>query len=426
MKLILVAVLAILACSQGKEAGIRRYNGYKVYSVTANTPEQYKVLWDAYTNDEYELDFWTKPLLHGKTDVMVPPEEQTEFLKVLDDNQLEHEIKIDDVQSLIDEEKQENDKARSKLRSGPGSRAIGWDSYARYSEIETFIKELPALNRIASVETYGTSYEGRNLYAVKLSTNPNNRKAIVIDANIHAREWITSATATWILNELVTKTSEYASVLDDIDYYIIPMVNTDGYEYAHTSDRMWRKTRSVNAGSTCRGCDPNRNFPFKFGGEGTSSNPCSDIFKGPVALSESETKALADYINRLKDGGVNLQAYISFHSYGQLWLLPWGYTAGAYPPDYAQQLTLGEAVKSAIAAHSGTQYTTGTGADVLYGVGGASDDWAKSINIKYTVTAEMRDTGRYGFILPPNQIVANAEEMMVALKVVAERVRSEN
>jgi len=345
---------------------------------------------------------------------------------VLDENKLEYNVKIDDVQSLIDEEKVENDMARSKFRSSSSTRAIGWEAYHRYSDIEQFIRDLPTTNSPVTVEvvTYGTSFEGKNLYAVKISSSPNNQKAIVVDANIHAREWITSATATWIMNELVTNPAAYARQLDGVDYYFIPMVNVDGYEYAHTNDRMWRKTRSQNAGSICRGCDPNRNFPFQFGGEGTSSNPCSDIFKGPSALSETETKALHDYITGLQTRNVNLQAYISFHSYGQLWLLPWGYTAGAYPPDYAQQLSLGQAVVTEI-GRLGTRYTTGTGADVLYGVGGASDDWAKSINIKYTVTAEMRDTGANGFVLPPAQIIPNAREMMAALGVVAERVRSE-
>jgi len=31
-------------------------------------------------------------------------------------------------------------------------------------------------------------------------------------------------------------------------------------------NRMWRKTRSVNPGSSCRGVDPNRNWDAGFGG----------------------------------------------------------------------------------------------------------------------------------------------------------------
>ncbi|CAL8071091.1 unnamed protein product [Orchesella dallaii] len=297
----------------------------------------------------------------------------------------------------------------------------------RYSEIEEFIHGLNSTDDITvSVEQIGTSYEGRNITAVKLSTSPTNTKAILIDANIHAREWITSATATWIINELVSNPTQYSDVLDGVDYFIIPLINPDGYEHAQTVDRMWRKTRSVNAGSTCRGCDPNRNFPYQFGGEGTSSVPCSDIFKGNEALSESETKALSDYIQRLvADETVNVLAYLTFHSYGQLWLTPWGYTAGAYPEDHEEQISLGKAATEALAEINGTQYTYGTGADVLYGVGGASDDYAKISGIKYSVTVEMRDEDEFGFVLPPDQIIPNAQEIMAAVREVAIRVRQE-
>lgn len=72
-------------------------------------------------------------------------------------------------------------------------------------------------------------------------------------------------------------------------------------------------------------------------------------------------------------------------------------------------MSLGNAAISAIRNVHGTRYITGTGADVLYGVGGASDDYAKSVGIKYTVTAEMRDEGRYGFVLPPTQIIPNCQ-----------------
>ena len=57
---------------------------------------------------------------------------------------------------------------------------------------------------------------------------------IFIEANIHAREWITSATATWFLNELLT--SQDPAVVDlatNIDWYIIPIFNVDGFAYTH-------------------------------------------------------------------------------------------------------------------------------------------------------------------------------------------------
>ena len=66
-------------------------------------------------------------------------------------------------------------------------------------------------------------------------------------ADIHAREWIAGATGTWILNHLLTNAGSYSDILNELDFYFVPMVNVDGYEFSHTTDRMWRKTRSVNA-----------------------------------------------------------------------------------------------------------------------------------------------------------------------------------
>ena len=44
--------------------------------------------------------------------------------------------------------------------------------------------------------------------------------------------------------------------------------NPDGYEYSRNSngDRFWRKTRSDNGGSSCKGVDGNRNWDYKWGG----------------------------------------------------------------------------------------------------------------------------------------------------------------
>jgi murein tripeptide amidase MpaA len=78
-------------------------------------------------------------------------------------------------------------------------------------------------------------------------TMPNSHFFILLISDIHSREWIAGATGTWILNELLTNAAQYSAILNELDFYFVPMFNVDGYEYSHTSDRMWRKTRSVNA-----------------------------------------------------------------------------------------------------------------------------------------------------------------------------------
>jgi len=56
---------------------------------------------------------------------------------------------------------------------------------------------------------------------------------------------------------------------------------------------------------------------------------------------------------------------------------------------------------------------------------GGSDDWAKGLGgFKYSYTVEVRDTGRYGFLLPKEQIIPTAEETWAALQVMARFIGS--
>ena len=51
-------------------------------------------------------------------------------------------------------------------------------------------------------------------------------------------------------------------MVDHYDWYFLPVINGDGYEYCWTEDRLWRKSRRANPGSSCIGTDINRNFDF--------------------------------------------------------------------------------------------------------------------------------------------------------------------
>ena len=66
-------------------------------------------------------------------------------------------------------------------------------------------------------------------------------------SGIHAREWIAASTAFFLIDQLV-EAFGYADRSDDprthVDYYIMPILNPDGYEYSRNSDRMWRKNRA--------------------------------------------------------------------------------------------------------------------------------------------------------------------------------------
>jgi hypothetical protein len=40
------------------------------------------------------------------------------------------------------------------------------------------------------------------------------------------------------------KTRVEDSEVTNVDWYIMPLLNPDGYEFSHTDDRMWRKNRA--------------------------------------------------------------------------------------------------------------------------------------------------------------------------------------
>ena len=48
---------------------------------------------------------------------------------------------------------------------------------------------------------------------------------------------------------------------------------------------------------------------------------------------------------------------------------------------------------------------------------GATDDYGKgTLGAEFSFTTELRDTGHYGFLLPPDQIIPSGEEYMAAVE----------
>lgn len=87
---------------------------------------------------------------------------------------------------------------------------------------------------MVKLQQIGKSVEGRELVVAKISEGETGRKpGLFIDAGIHAREWIAPASAMYILNQLVENPQNH-QLLKGVDWYILPVVNPDGYEFTHT------------------------------------------------------------------------------------------------------------------------------------------------------------------------------------------------
>ena len=78
-----------------------------------------------------------------------------------------------------------------------------------------------------------------------------------------------------------------------------------------------------------------------FLGEGASTSPCSDTYRGPSSNSEPIIKGSTDFLMNMKQSGTDFVNFIDFHSYSQLFLYPWSYSArAALPLDTADHVRI--------------------------------------------------------------------------------------
>ncbi|XP_026321179.1 carboxypeptidase B-like [Hyposmocoma kahamanoa] len=352
-------------------------------------------------------------------DVLVKPNALQNVTRVFKRENIYFDVVIDDLQQRINEENPPLDQNELELQDRRGHR-MTWKQYHRLIDIHGFMDYLAkTYPSIVSVKTIGKSFEKRDLKVLRISDGKPTNKAVFIDGGFHAREWISPATVTFFINQFAENFDVESDDVKNIDWYFLPVVNPDGYEYTHNVDRLWRKNRRPGIpGRACLGTDLNRNFGYRWGGKGASNNPCSEIYRGSRAFSEPESKALSDFI---KSSGANFTAYLTYHSYGQYILYPWGYD-NAVPPDYQDLDSVGKNVAQTIQQTGGSEYSVGSSSGLLYPAAGGSDDWAKSQGIKYTYTIELSDTGRFGFVLPTTYIEPVARENLAGLRVLAKQV----
>ncbi|KRX80039.1 Meiotic recombination protein SPO11 [Trichinella sp. T6] len=171
-----------------------------------------------------------------------------------------------------------------------------------------------------------------------------SQPAIWIDAGIHAREWIAPSTALYIINY-------------------------------------------------------NRNFDFKWNQQGGSQDPCQETYSGRSAFSEPETQAIKRFILQRAD---QLGAFVTLHSYSQIWMYPYGNQRYSYPKDVHDLNTVC--------------------CVILDPASGGSEDWAKAVaGIKYSFLVELRpeEDNQDGFILDESHIIPTGKETLEGIKEVA-------
>jgi hypothetical protein len=407
MRVSIVILLSLLAAFSF--AAKYSYHGHMVYRVMLETDEQLMAVERLETDGV--IDVWTERAVRGAPhDIRVAPEHLHIFTTtMLQQLRTKYEILISNVQTLIDEE----ELVQSKFDSYNGN---GDDFFQKYRTLDEYNKLLDDLHaaypKITQLFSIGTTLLGRTIRGIKISGDPTQAKpAMVFNGCQHAREWISPMTVAYMTHRLAStyETDDRTkNLVDKMEWHMIPIVNADGYNYTWTDQRLWRKNLRKNKGSSCMGVDPNRNWDYKWNATGGSStNPCSETYRGPTPFSEPESTAIGTYAKSTP----NLKGYIDFHSYSQLWMRPWGYSS-APPADEPVMKQIGDACAEAIRKTHGVQYESGRISIIIYEASGSSVDYVYGLTKATSFGVELRPDGdsSYGFMLPASQIVPTGEE----------------
>ncbi|MDQ6436803.1 M14 family metallopeptidase [Mesorhizobium sp. LHD-90] len=292
----------------------------------------------------------------------------------------------------------------------------GTEAAEQYHSAATLEEELQQLAEakpdIAQLIEIGRSIEGRPILALRIGDRRGGVPKLLFMGCHHAREWIAVEVPFLLAKELVERADEapIAGWLTGGEVWVAPMVNPDGHEHSRTQERLWRKNRRRNDDGSF-GVDPNRNYGYMWGtlDVPTSSHvPSDETYVGPRAFSEPETQAVRDLIGCERFAGV-----ITYHSYSQLILYPWGY--GEKPiadvQHREQMVGMAEEMQTLIQGVHGKIYVPQQSSE-LYPTAGDTTDWTYGTYGIPSFTVELRPQTfqEGGFILPPGQILPTWEE----------------
>ncbi|XP_060623732.2 mast cell carboxypeptidase A-like [Anolis sagrei] len=397
-----------------------RFDRGKVFRVNLQNANQVNFLKELAS--KVQLGIWRPDSIHEivvgtSVDFQVNSEQTSYVQTMLEQNRTSFEILFHDLQEEIEKQFDGGKHSRTKHSY---TRYNNWEKIAAW--MERIAKKYPKL--VSQIEI-GKTYEERTMSLLKVGMESGRKKAIFMECGVHAREWISPAFCQWFVKQAVTRYGHdkaMTKLLDNLNFYVLPVFNIDGYAWTWNKegDRMWRKNRAKTSDSGCIGVDLNRNFNAAWDSdkESYTQEPCGQIYRGPSAESEPETKALTNF---LRNHISSLKGYISVHSYSQLLMFPYGYTEKLAPNHDA----LNEVAKGAVDALSSlyhTKYTYGPIATTIYPCSGTTLDWAYDEGIKNAYVFELRDRGQHGFLLPETKIRPTCKETMLGVQYIADHI----
>ncbi len=225
-------------------------------------------------------------------------------------------------------------------------------------------------NIITKRKSIGQSFEGREIYMVKISDNVEvdereEEPGVLYTAMHHGQEVSGMMTVVYFMHYLLENYEDprVQDIIHNRQLYFIPMINTDGFAYNEKyfpqGGGMWRKNRNGE------GVDLNRNYGpedyWDSENQGSSDYPWAQNYRGKKPFSEPETQALRNFLQKKK-----IHTAFNYHAYSNLYIYPHGFENVPAHPLYLE-------MAEKMSASNG--YRTGTPGDLLYPVRGYSDDY---------------------------------------------------
>ncbi|XP_032581613.1 uncharacterized protein LOC6618027 [Drosophila sechellia] len=438
------------------------YDKYQIWRIKPQDEEQVRALEEFKKGEDGVKLHWLKgPSLRGLTDVLVPPKMLVDFQGTLNYEGIAHEVLIFDVGKAIAYELTKEDYLQTTRPSKPrptASPPMTWNRYHNHDEIVKYLETVRMRHpQLVELIHIGRSFEGRPLIVVKIESKqtaaaanneglhpikrPKRKRksgqanAVFVEAGAQGLAWIGPATATWMIAELLrlmktNKSNEDVEFIRNTTWYIMPVLNPDGYAYSHKYDRFWKKSRSqhqtpppsglLDSAMTwlqqkrgpdkiCYGVDLDRNWLYHWGKRGSSKAPCNEFYAGPAPFSEPETKAVSEF---LMDYRTQIKLYISLQAYGQVISYPVKANSTFNSErlddflDVAMVGTDGLRKKG-----SKSRYKVDASNDLIEQRSGCADAFAAyEIGIPFSYTLQLADNGVHGYLLPSSAIEPTARD----------------
>lgn len=327
---------------------------------------------------------------------------------------------VDDTVYVVVEEDMRNKiekagfKIKSQLNTTDFSNLNFPEEDSDYHDYSELIEALDNLTKkhalLVQIISIGRTAKNRNIWAIRLNSSNianeevSGKPGIVFMGGHHSREHLSVEVPLKLAQHLVDnyrKNDLITHLLDTREVFIIPAVNPDGLEYdiSKRKYKFWRKNRSpLDTNTGCVGVDLNRNYGYKWSRVGSSSNPCSEVYHGAKPFSALESKAMKAFLEK----HINIKILISFHTFSELILYPWGHTYNEL--ENRRDLDTHTTIAQTMAGWNG--YTPMQSSS-LYAAAGDTTDWSYGVLGMISFTFELspgRSFSRQGFY-PGDEII---------------------